>query len=122
MALKFYTDKHIARAVADQLRAKGVDVIRCEEVGMAEAADEAHLEFATGEGRILISQDADFAALHIQWQQTGRKHAGIMRLAPKLQGEAQISFAVRELLFYHEAEIVGAVDVATEIENQIIYL
>jgi hypothetical protein len=36
--IKFYTDTHIAKAVAVQLRQKGVDIVRCEEVGMAERA------------------------------------------------------------------------------------
>ena len=34
MSIKFYTDTHIARQVAIQLRAKGIDVVRCEDVGM----------------------------------------------------------------------------------------
>jgi len=35
MTLQLYTDTHIAKAIAEQLRAHGVDVVRCEEVGMA---------------------------------------------------------------------------------------
>ncbi len=45
-----------------------------------------------------------------------------MRIPPDLQCEAQISFAVTELLFYHEAELAGALDVASDIHNQLIYL
>jgi hypothetical protein len=44
--LKFYADTHIDKDVAIQLRKKGVDVVRCEDVGMAEADDEAHLDYA----------------------------------------------------------------------------
>jgi predicted nuclease of predicted toxin-antitoxin system len=58
--LKFYLDTHISKQVALQLRQKGVDVVRCEEVGIAAADDEAHLEYAATEGRILISADQDF--------------------------------------------------------------
>lgn len=122
MPLKFYTDTHIARAVAEQLRAKGVDIVRCEEVDMAEASDAAHLAYAAREGRVMVTQDADFAALHMEWLRTGRSHAGIMRIPPDLQGEAQKSFAVTELLFYHEAERAGALDIASDIRNQLIYL
>ncbi|MDX2161399.1 MAG: DUF5615 family PIN-like protein [bacterium] len=118
----FYADTHIAKAIAEQLRAHGVDVVRCEEVGMAEAADEAHLDYAARAGRVMITQDADFAMLHTRWLQDGRTHAGIMRIPPNLQGEAQVSFTVKELLFYHEAERVGALTVTTDIENQLIYL
>jgi hypothetical protein len=33
--IKFYAETHIARPITDQLKARGVDVIRAEEVGMA---------------------------------------------------------------------------------------
>jgi len=89
---------------------------------MAEAADETHLKYAAHERRVMITQDADFAALHTRWQHDGHNHAGIMRVPPHLQGEAQISFTVKELLFYHEAERIGALNLITDIENRLIYL
>ena len=55
--LKFYTDSHIQKAVADQLRAQGVDVVRCQDVGMADADDLPHLEYATEEGRVVVTND-----------------------------------------------------------------
>ncbi|MFN8527842.1 MAG: DUF5615 family PIN-like protein [Anaerolineae bacterium] len=122
MALTFYADTHIAKAIAEQLRANGVDIVRCEEVKMAESSDEAHLEYATQAGRVMITQDADFAMLHRRWQESGRQHRGIVRVPPDLQGEAQIGFVVRELLFYHDAELAGALDVLADIANQLIYL
>jgi predicted nuclease of predicted toxin-antitoxin system len=122
LALRFYFDTHIAKAAAIQLRAKGLDVLRCEEVGMADASDADHLEYAAREGRIVVTQDADFSDLHVQWQQNERKHAGILRLPRTLQSEAQISFVVNELVFYHEAEIAGALEFAADIQNRLIYL
>jgi predicted nuclease of predicted toxin-antitoxin system len=122
VTLRFYSDTHVAKAIAEQLRAHSVDVIRCEEIDMAEAADERHLEYAARERRVMVTQDADFAALHRRWLQAGRSHAGIMRIPADLQGEAQIRFVVRELLFYHEAERIGALSLAADIENQLIYL
>ena len=121
MSLKFYFDTHIAKAAAVQLRNKGVDVVRCEEVNMAEAEDEAHLQFAADNERIMVSQDEDFPILNSEWRQQGRRHAGIMYLTHPLQGEAQISHIVKELLFYDEAERGGAIDYETEIENQTVY-
>lgn len=122
MALKFYFDTHIAKAIAVQLRAQGVDVVRCEEVDMAEASDEEHLRYAADKGYVMVSQDADFADLHTQWQQDGHKHADILRIPRSLKGTAQISFLVRVLIFYDQAERGGALNVATDIENQLIYL
>jgi predicted nuclease of predicted toxin-antitoxin system len=122
VALKFYFDTHIAKAAAVQLRAKDVEVIRCEEIGMAEASDEAHLALATQENAIIVSQDADFTGIDLEWKQKERQHAGIMRVPQHLQGEAQISFIVRKLLFYAEAEDNGAIDYPTEIFDTLIYL
>jgi predicted nuclease of predicted toxin-antitoxin system len=122
VALRFYFDTHIARATADQLRVRGVEVIRCEEVAMAEASDEEHLAYATREGCIVVSQDEDFVALDARWHHSGRKHGGIMKVPEHLQGSAQISTVVRELLFYTEAEQNGAVIYETEIASCVIYL
>ena len=75
---------------------------------MAEASDDEHFQYATENGLVMVSQDEDFANLHSQWQQTGRNHTGIIKIPRHLQGEAQISVLVTELLFYNEAEIGGA--------------
>jgi predicted nuclease of predicted toxin-antitoxin system len=81
--LKFYTDTHIDKQVAIQLRAKGVDVIRCEEVGMAEADDEAHLMYAAQTSLALITKDAGFRARHFQWLSQGKDHYGIFFCADR---------------------------------------
>lgn len=122
MALRFYFDTHIARAIAEQLRLKNVDVVRCEEVGMASASDEAHLQYATDEGRIMLSQDDDFLTLDAEWKQQNRQHAGIMYEPGHLQGASQVSYIVRQVMFYNEAEDGGAVDYQTEIGNRVIFL
>ena len=122
MALKFFFDTHIAKAVAFQLRNKGIDAVRCEDVQLAEAADETLLEYATQNNRIMVSQDNDFIRLHVQWQQESRQHSGIMFIAKHVQGQAQISYIVQELLFYAEADQVGAVDYEIEIANQLLYV
>lgn len=121
MALKFYFDTHIAKVAAEQLRAKGITVIRCEEVDMASASDEEHLQYATDNGCIMVSQDADFPVLHSQWSQKNKKHAGIFKLPSGIQGDAQISLVVNMISFYAESEDGGAVDYEAEIENILIY-
>ena len=122
MALKFFFDTHIAKAAAIQLRKQGIDVMRCEEVGMAEADDEDLLIYATQNERIMVSQDDDFATLHAKWQADKRQHAGIMQISKQYQGAAQISHVVRELSFYDEAATVGAINYDTEIANQLLYV
>lgn len=121
MALKFYFDTHIAKAAATQLRKKGVDVVRCEEVGLAQASDEEHLQYAADNGRVMVSQDEDFLALDAQWQQADRSHAGIMKVSRQYQGDAQVSHIVQGIAFYVEAEHANAVNYV-EIANHVIYL
>jgi predicted nuclease of predicted toxin-antitoxin system len=77
---KFFTDTHIAKAVAIQLRDQGIDVVRSEEVGMATASDLELLAYASQEGRVLLSCDDDFRTLHFTWMAQGKSHTGIIKL------------------------------------------
>jgi predicted nuclease of predicted toxin-antitoxin system len=72
--VRFYTDEHVARAVVEGLRRRGVDVLTVAEADMPGARDEEHLAFARREGRVLFTQDADFLRLHAH----GVLHAGIV--------------------------------------------
>ena len=81
--LKFYTDTHIDKQIAIQLRQKGINVVRCEEVGMAEADDEAHLEYAAHNGLSLITKDAGFRTRHFYWLSQSKNHYGIFFCADR---------------------------------------
>jgi Domain of unknown function (DUF5615) len=72
-AIRFYADVHVPRSVTLALRRRGVDILTAQDVGMETASDPEHLSRATSEGRILVTQDADFLALHA----SGITHAGI---------------------------------------------
>lgn len=120
--LKFYTDTHIAKAVAIQLRIRGVDIVRCEEVGLAEANDITHLEYATSQGRAMVSRDADFLRHHVEWQARGRRHGGIFFVQDHLQGERAVGVIVHILYDYYELVSGGAATVEQDIANQVIYI
>jgi hypothetical protein len=117
MPIKFYTDTHIAKAIAVQSRERGVDIIRCEDVNMASATDVQHLEYATAEGRTMISADEDFPKLHAEWQASGKDHAGIIYVKPERKD--LIGAIVEYLDFLHQA-IEGAANI-DEVYNQLIY-
>jgi hypothetical protein len=119
--LKFYTDTHISRQVAVQLRQRGIDVVRCEEVDMAEAADEEHLEYSAETGRAIISADQDFLRLHQRWGRENRNHSGIFFCLSHLQGPDGIGRIVEECTFYYQAVRAGAANI-DEIENSVIYI
>ena len=83
-------DEHVPRAVTEGLRRRGVDALAAREVGMLEAADEEHLTFASTQGRVMFTQDADFLRLHAD----GCRHGGIV-YAPQ---QTPIGAIVRSLL------------------------
>ena len=70
-------DTHISKQVTIQLRQHGVDAIRCEEVGLSEADDETHLQYAADNECILVTKDRGFRGLHFRWMGENRDHAGI---------------------------------------------
>jgi hypothetical protein len=119
--LRFYTDTHISKQVALQLKRHGVDVVRCVEVGMAEADDEAHLSYAARMDRILITADQDFLRLHAQWSIVGQAHSGIFFCQNHLQGTSGVGVIVKACLFYWEAIEIGAAG-KDEIRNAVVYL
>ena len=71
--VKFYTDEHVAKAIARGLRQRGVDALTATEAKMLGAADEEHLQLALLEQRVTFTQDYDFLRLHA----AGIDHAGI---------------------------------------------
>jgi len=61
------------------LRARGVDVQTALEATMIERADEAHLAFATAQGRVLCSFNVgDFYRLHTSYMAQHTSHTGIV--------------------------------------------
>ena len=94
----------------------------CEDVGMAEAADSDHLDYAARAGHVMVSHDEDFLRLHYEWQAIGKTHAGIMRISPILQGPRNIGRIVEELLTYYEVIAEGAGTIEDDIENQVIFI
>lgn len=72
--LTFYMDEHVSKAVTEGLRRRGVDVVTVQELGLQGATDIQHLKRASQEGRLIVTQDADFLRLHA----AGESHGGIV--------------------------------------------
>jgi predicted nuclease of predicted toxin-antitoxin system len=120
--VRFYQDTHIAKAVALQLRDRGIDIVRCEEVGMAMASDEQHLEYAMREGRVVITNDDDFLALDKAWRLQNKRHSGIMYCLPHVQGQRAIGIIVRKCLELDAAVGNNPDIVEANIRNRIIFV
>ena len=72
-AIRYFADQHLPRPVVDGLRRRGIDVLTAQEAGRCGVPDPDQLAFATAQGRVLVTFDPDFLALH----QAGTPHAGI---------------------------------------------
>jgi len=104
--VRFYRDEHVHPAIAAGLRRLGVDILTAREAGLLSADDDAHLELAGREGRVLFTQDADFLRLH----HAGKPHRG---LAYAPQG-TPIGRVIRGLMLIYE--VLSPEDMAGRVE------
>jgi predicted nuclease of predicted toxin-antitoxin system len=75
----YFDEDSMHRSLVRALRARGVDVVTALDAGMIERADAEHLDYATGQGRVLCSFNVgDFYRLHTDYLSQGRPHAGII--------------------------------------------
>jgi predicted nuclease of predicted toxin-antitoxin system len=73
-AIRFHLDEVCDPRIAAGLRQRGVDVTTTAEAGLLGAADQAHLDYARAEGRVIVTHDADFLRMH----GANAEHAGIV--------------------------------------------
>jgi predicted nuclease of predicted toxin-antitoxin system len=57
-------DQHFPVAVTDGLRRLGIDVLTTQDAGRCGLPDADQLAFAATEGRVMVTFDSDFLALH----------------------------------------------------------
>jgi hypothetical protein len=78
-------DEMLSPTIAVQLRERGIDVQAVlERRELVSYPDEALLELATREQRILVTKNVvDFGPLSQQWAADGRSHAGLVFLSTK---------------------------------------
>ena len=104
--IRLYMDEHVAMAVTAALRRRGIDAVRARDVGLHPAEDSVHLEFATHEGRVVVTQDADFLRLHA----AGVHHAGIA-YAPQ---QTPVAYLVRMLTLL--VDVVAPAEMVDHVE------
>jgi predicted nuclease of predicted toxin-antitoxin system len=71
--IRYFFDQHVQHAIAEGLRLRGADVLTAQDAGRCGRADSDQLQFATAEGRVLVTYETDFLVLAA----TGLQHAGI---------------------------------------------
>jgi predicted nuclease of predicted toxin-antitoxin system len=93
--MRFHLDEHVAHAVAEGLRRRGIDVTTSADAELLDAPDIEHLAFALREKRVIVTLDRDFIALHA----AGAQHEGIVYAS---QGSRSIGDLVRFLTLMHD--------------------
>ena len=72
--IRFHLDEHVDPAIATALRRAGMEVTTTIEAGLRTRNDEAHLQFARTEGRVIVTRDQDFLRVAAQMSD----HCGIV--------------------------------------------
>lgn len=78
MAVTFYMDHHVPRAITTGLRLRGVDVLTAYEDQAHQLADPELLDRTTGLGRALFSRDDDLLAEAVRRQRSGIRFYGVI--------------------------------------------
>jgi hypothetical protein len=78
MAVAFYMDQHVPRAITSGLRIRDVDVITAYEDGTSRMDDAGLLDRATALGRVLFTRDTDLLAEGARRQREGVAFQGVV--------------------------------------------
>jgi hypothetical protein len=113
MAIAFYIDENVHRAITDGLRLRDVDVLTVQEDGRTGIKDPIVLDRATELQRVLFSQDDDFLAEANYRQCQKTNFIGVV-YAHKLR--VSVGDCIRDL------EIIAKAGRLDELTNRVQYL
>jgi Domain of unknown function (DUF5615) len=102
--VKVYLDEDLSPSIALLLRQRGLDATSVHEVGTSQLGDRAQLEYATREGRRIVTRNVvDFLELARDAVASNTRHAGIVLVPPSFRGDEYQAIAdavVQELKPY----------------------
>lgn len=89
---RLYVDEDATwNALVAALRERGFDVLTVRDAKRQRSSDEAQLEFATAEDRVLITFNAGhFSVLHRNWIQQGKEHSGIVVMHQSIRSVGEL--------------------------------
>jgi hypothetical protein len=107
MEVRFRLDEHIDHIIAEALRQRGYDVLTVADAELLGADDLLSiLPLAVRDGRVLVTRDADFLAMHAR----GDAHSGIAHWHGKKRNVKEAIHYLLQLGRHETAEnMVGAV-------------
>lgn len=107
--IRFFMDQHFPGPVSRALARHGIDVLTAQEAGRCGLDDPDQLAFAAADGRVTVTFDTDYLALHY----AGNQHAGIAWCEEQ-------KYRVGEL--FHLLLTLHGVFTSDEMKNHIEYL
>jgi len=113
MALAFYMDVHIPRAITTELHLQGVNVITAQEDNAATFSDTVLLDRATVLERVLFTFDADFLVEATRRQREGIFFAGIVYTH-------RLQLPIGKCI--HDLSIIAQAGEKEEIANRVLFL
>ena len=106
--IRFHLDENCGKAIAEGLRRHGIDVTTTPEAGLIGVTDEAQVEYALTNGRVIFTQDGDFLGIH----RAGIAHNGIAYCPMESRGIGEIIRSLVDLWEILEPEeMVGQLEV-----------
>jgi predicted nuclease of predicted toxin-antitoxin system len=84
--IRFHLDEHVDPIIATALRRYGIDVSTTVEAGLRTTIDEAHLEYARREDRVIVTHDEDF----LRFASKISDHPGIAYCHPRARTIGEI--------------------------------
>jgi hypothetical protein len=86
--VKVYLDEDLSPTIAVLLRRRGVNATRAHDIGNGQLADRAQLEYATREGRAIVTRNVlDFLLLARDLVAANTRHAGIVLVPSGFRGD-----------------------------------
>lgn len=105
--IRFHLDEHMDPDISAALRRYDIDITTTAEQDLLGGADQAHLDRARADGRVIVTDDIDFLRIASQT----RDHPGIVFCHRRWHGIGEI---IRFLLLVHKGyapeDMVGRVE------------
>lgn len=107
--IRYLVDEHVSRVILRGLQRRGIDAVRPQDIQREGFSDEAQLEWAAQEARVVVTFDQDYLRLAAQRSE----HAGVAYCFPDKYGISELLGLL--ILMY---EVVDSL----EMQNRVEYL